>query len=189
MDPNTPYEQPEPNEEPTPDEEQPAPPEHPKRRRIHQPVFSTSRERAYRPASLAMTGLVLCLAMNLHAQTPTPPSTNPTGQQTTTPQAVTPQQGWVMFDDNVGRQLQMPPEQLQQLRAVDERFLNDYRALGNEPIRSPKYQDLTERRNAEIRKLMDPTVYDTWITQYQPVPNTVQEQRTGGISTPPPPTP
>ena len=54
---------------------------------------------------------------------------------------------------------------------------------------NPRYQQLTDRRNADIRKVLNESTYTTWSTKYQPVPNTVQEQRSGGISTPPPPTP
>lgn len=184
-----PFQLPDPIEEPKPGEDVPAPAEQPKRRRIIQPVFRARVARTGRPVHLMVTGLALCLSMGLHAQTTPTPSTNPTGQGTTTPQPVTPQRGWVMFDDNVGRELEMPPEQLQQLRAVDARYLNDYRALGEDPGKNPRYQELTDRRNADIRKTMNESMYSTWNTKYQPVPNTIQENRGSGISTPPPPTP
>ena len=180
---------PQPTEEPVPGEEQPAPSERPKRRRVAQPVFRAPLVRAGRPSRLVITGLAVCLSMGLYAQVQPTPSTNPTGQGTVTPQPVTPQRGWTMFDDNVGRELEMPPEQLQQLRAVDARYLNDYRALGEDPGKNPRYQELTDRRNADIRKTMNESMYSTWNTKYQPVPNTIQENRGSGISTPPPPTP
>ncbi len=133
-------------------------------------------------------GLAASLCITLHAQTPATPSINPTGQDVA-PQASTPQGAWVMFDDRIANELRLPPEQLQQLRGVDERYLNDYRALGTDPTLDPRYGELTDRRNAEIRKVMDEAMYTTWSTKYQSVPNTIQEQRSGGISTPPPPAP
>ncbi len=156
----------------------------PKRRRIQQPCFST---RLFR-ARLGGTALLLALGLTLHAQNVPTPATNPTGQDLgSTPQPVTPQRGWTMFDDRVAGELQMPPEQLARLRAVDERYLGEYKALGNEPMNDPRYQELTDRRNAEIREVMSEPMYTTWETKFQPVPNTIQDQRTGGI--PPPPVP
>ena len=165
-------------------------PQRPQRKRRALPVFSTRLFRNGPIPRAAISAVVIALGLGLHAQDPPTPSTNPTGQkQATTPQPVTPQQGWMMFDDGVANELRMPPEQLQQLRGVDERYLNDYRALGEDPTMNPRYQELTDRRNAEIRQVMGEPLYDTWMKTYPPVPNTIQEQRGGGISTPPPPTP
>lgn len=176
------FEQPAPTEAPPPDAP-PATPGTPKRRRIATPVFSTRKSR-----SILVTGLVLCLSFGLHAQT-TPGSTSSTPQ--TTPQPTTPQNGWTMFDERIGSELQIPADQLQQLRDLDGRYQREYAALGTDPISSPKYMELTERRNAEIRNLMDAPLYEKWSTKYSPVPNTIQEQRKGNshTSTPPPPTP
>ena len=176
-------------EQPEPGSEPPPPHKRPKRKRSAPPVFSTRLFRNGQAARVAIAVVVLALGLGLRAQNVPTPSTNPTGQQNTTPQSVTPQRGWAMFDDKVGTELQLPPEQLQQLRAVDERYMTDYRALGNDPSVNPRYQQLTDRRNADIRKVLNESTYTTWSTKYQPVPNTVQEQRSGGISTPPPPTP
>ncbi|MBL7963665.1 MAG: hypothetical protein JNM31_07445, partial [Flavobacteriales bacterium] len=109
----------------------------------------------------------------------------------TTPQTTTPQKGWTMFDERIGSELQIPADQLQQLRDLDGRYQREYAALGTDPTLSPKYMELTERRNAEIRNLMDAPLYEKWSTKYNPVPNTIQEQRKGNshTTTPPPPKP
>ena len=181
---------PSPAEQPEPGSEPPPPHKRPKRKRSAPPGFSPRLFRNGQAARVAIAVVVLALGLGLRAQNVPTPSTNPTGQQqATTPQPVTPQQGWMMFDDGVANELRMPPEQLQQLRGVDERYLNDYRALGEDPTMNPRYQELTDRRNAEIRQVMGEPLYDTWMKTYPPVPNTIQEQRGGGISTPPPPTP
>ncbi len=131
---------PKPAEQPKPDIGPGPTLERPKRKRIALPVFSTRLLQEAQPVRLALIGATLAMGLCLHAQNVPTPTTNPTGQgTTTTPQPVTPQQGWVMFDDGVASELRMSPEQLQQLRAVDERFLNDYRALGTDPASDPRY--------------------------------------------------
>lgn len=167
----------------TPAREHTAPAQRPKRKRIAQPVFRT---RLFRPgARTVLTAFLLAGVLAARAQDIPAPATNPTGQA---PVDV-PAPGWAPFDDVMARELRIPPDELRQLRAVDERFMVEYRALGTDPARDPRYPDLIERRNHEVRRLMSGPMFTTWSTKYRPVPNTIQEQREGGISTPPPPTP
>ncbi len=179
MEPNPFLPLPEPNDEPQPDS---PPSERPRRRRIMQPVFRTGRLRTTRrPSRLLVASLAVCITIAVQAQT-TPART--------TPAAATPPHGWVQFDDKVGRDLNIPADQLQQLRDVDGRYQRDYSALGNDPVLSPQYRELTDRRNADVQHIMTPETYTQWNLKYN-VPGTIQNNPTGptGTSTPTPPKP
>jgi hypothetical protein len=144
-----------------------------------QPVFSTRFHKPFRPHLIAI-GFTLLLAAGAQAQS-TP---------TTTPNA-DPSRGWVMFDDRVGTDLDLRPDQLQKLRDVDARYQKEYTSLGNEPTRNPQYSTLSQRRAADVRRIMDPTVYERWNLKYN-VPNTIQNdimETPKSPSQPPPPTP
>ncbi len=177
METNTNLPQPDHGQEPKPTEHPNT--ERPKRRRIMQPVFSTRFHKPLRPHLVAI-GFALLFGASAHAQTS--PSTTPNAD---------PNRGWVMFDDRVGTDLDLRPDQLQKLRDVDARYQKEYTSLGNEPTRNPQYSTLSQRRAADIRRIMDPTVYERWNLKYN-VPNTIQNdimETPKSPSQPPPPTP
>ncbi len=121
---------------------------------------------------LLLTLILFCSMITLAAAqtTPTTPekSKQPTQQPGTTLQQQTPQ-GWIWWDDNLGREMNIAPDRLRELRSVDDRYRKDYDALGGTPWTSPDYRTLTDRRNADIQRLLTPEQYQTWTRRTSPV--------------------
>jgi hypothetical protein len=144
----------------------PAPEVAPKRRRFIQPTFSARTPvRPGRPARLAMTTALTLFALGTYAQSDTlqrDTQTTPRGQQPGT----STQQGWVMFNDQMGRELNIPADQMQRLREVDERYAAEYRALGADPTKNPGYRALTERRTNDIHGIVSGDTYGRWEKRY-----------------------
>ncbi|MGV3636142.1 MAG: hypothetical protein ACO1NQ_00720 [Flavobacteriales bacterium] len=113
---------------------------------------------------LVLTLILLCSMVTLAAaqNTPTTPekSKQPTQQPGSTQQQDT--QGWIWWDDAMGREMNITPERLRELRSMDDRYRKDYDALGATPWTSPDYRALTDRRNAEIQRLLTPEQYQNW---------------------------
>lgn len=71
-----------------------------------------------------------------------------------------------MWNDQLGRDLSIPADQLERLREVDARYASDYRALGADPVKNERYRELTERRNNDIRGIISGDSYTRWEKQY-----------------------
>ena len=118
----------------------------------HPSTFSPLRFTAF---ALACAGLVALAAAQTTPTTPQSPQTPPTTQ---------PQQGWHFFDEATGRSLQLDNDRLERLRAVDDSYRQRYHALGTTPWTADGYDQLTQRREAEIRGILTPEQYDRWTT-------------------------
>lgn len=117
-----------------------------------------------------VTLILFCSMITLAAaqSTPTTPEKSKQSTQTATPSQQQTPQGWVWWDDNLGRELNIAPDRLRELRAVDDRYRKDYNALGTTPWASADYRTLTDRRNADIQKLLTPEQYQTWTRRTKP---------------------
>lgn len=151
-------------------EQAPAPqPERRPRRRSITPVFHSAGGRIGRPVKkgILMAGLLALIGTTAQAQTvpgtPSPATPAPVTQNT-------PAQGWTFFDDRTGGELQLPQAQLQRLMEMDARYHPDYSALGDRPWTNNGYEELTTRRNAEIRSILTPAEYDRWSERYNTLP-------------------
>jgi hypothetical protein len=107
----------------------------------------------------ALCALGLALAATTFAQT-TPPQDNPTGQQPNN--NTLPNQGWTMFNQDVGMRLQLEGDQLQRLQNVDAQYADRYRALGNDPWLNDRYPALSNERNASIQQILTPEQFTNW---------------------------
>jgi hypothetical protein len=112
-----------------------------------------------------MTVIVLCSMVAIATAQSTPPAIensrqSPSQPATTAPQP--PQQGWMWWDDSRGRDMNIAVDRMKELRGVDDRYRQQYNALGETPWTSPVYQELTDRRNAEIKGLLTPEQYQQW---------------------------
>lgn len=119
------------------------------------------------PPQHSLYALVLAIAIALSAvaygQTaPNPTMPSPTTQVPTT----APADGWVFFDEPVGADLKLTAEELRQLRAVDDSYRREYVALGTEPLMSPQYRELTDRRNRDVQRILQPRAYAVWNRKY-----------------------
>jgi hypothetical protein len=146
----------------------PTPEVTPKRRRFNQPTFATRLHvRAGRSARFVVTSALAVLMFGANAQTDNTKTTNSKDQgQQTDPQNTNTQQGWVMWNDQMGRDLNIPADQMQHLREVDERYAAEYRALGTDPTKNPGYRALTERRTNDIRGIISGDTYTRWEKRY-----------------------
>lgn len=136
--------------QPKPDRETPQQPgERPRRRTFVQPTFGA-----------AVLFLCLLLSSAVQAQT----------DRTTTTQQTTAGSGWVMFHDSVGTALNISADRMTQLRDLDKRYEAEYMALGKTPVNSPGYRALTDRRNADIRRILGDEGYNKWNTRYNGAP-------------------
>lgn len=132
--------------------------------------------------------LLLLVALGAQAQTDTTRAQPNSTQAATTDRPQTPN-GWIAFDDNVLRELNIPADRLPELRAVDTRYQGEYAALGNDPVTHPHYRLLTDRRNAAVRLILTPEQYGRWDRRYnaptpvQPLTERVQP-RPPGTTTP-----
>ncbi|HEY0978286.1 MAG TPA: hypothetical protein VGE21_12515 [Flavobacteriales bacterium] len=138
--------------DPRPDQ-QPVPAQaEPKRKPLQQPTFLKS-------------GLfVLALTASALVSAQTTPQQNPTGQQPNTNSL--PNQGWTMFNDDVGTRLRLQGDQMQRLQNVDAQYADRYRALGNDPWLNDRYPTLTTSRNKEIQQILTPEQYKSWSSTY-----------------------
>lgn len=87
------------------------------------------------------------------------------------PTAETDQQepkGWVFFDKKIAQKLGLLPDELQRLRDLDGSFQKEYNALGNDPMTHAGYQNLSDKRALEVRKLLTAEQYDVWDREYNP---------------------
>ncbi len=76
------------------------------------------------------------------------------------------QQGWRSWDDNMGREYQLQPDQMQRLRDIDAGYEREYNALGATPWTEPNFRPLSDRRNEEIRTVLTPEQYARWNETY-----------------------
>jgi hypothetical protein len=111
-----------------------------------------------------LTAIVL-FSMSAFATAQTTPTTRdqsrPATQQPGTTQQ-TPQQGWQWFDDNTTRDLNINADRMNELREMDKRYRTEYDALGRTPWTHDNYQTLTDRRNADVQRLLTPEQYRKW---------------------------
>lgn len=68
-----------------------------------------------------------------------------------------------MFNDSVAGVLELREGQKERLAEIDQRYREDYARLGEDPQSDANYLSLTERRNADIRTVLDATQYETWM--------------------------
>lgn len=71
--------------------------------------------------------------------------------------------GWIMFNDTVAAGLELREGQIDRLREIDRRYMSDYQRLGSDPSSDPNYVVLTEKRNAEVRTVLDDEQYRAWL--------------------------
>ena len=93
-----------------------------------------------------------------------------TNDQGTNTQNMDPQRGWVMFNDNMGREMNFTADELRRLREVDTRYASEYRSLGTNPTTHTDYWTLTRRRNNDIRGIISNDAYTRWEKRYGNVP-------------------
>jgi|GEM_PF-2033957 len=158
-----PFIRPTPEEQPQPGE-QPAPAGKPQRRTFIQPTF-TGRVR--RITTKAFAALALALAMSyVQAQTQPMNPDAPRAPQTPPQQPRTPQpganDGWIMFDERNTVDLDLRDDQYQRLRDVDGRYQKEYGGFGTTPSKNPGYKDLSDRRNTDVRGILNPDQYQRW---------------------------
>jgi len=122
-------------------------------------TFSAVRDRAF-----LATLLIITMASSAVAQS-TPPATNDNRGMQQPKTIAPPSQGWMWWDDNSGREMNIPDARMQELRTVDERYRKDYDALGTSPWTNGEYQALTERRNADIKNVLTPEQYQQWTSR------------------------
>ena len=80
------------------------------------------------------------------------------------------QEGWT-FNDDMGRDLKVTPEEMKRLREMDQRYQAEWRNLGNDPMNHPQYRTLNDRRNADIKGILSPESYTNWQSRYGTVPS------------------
>jgi|GEM_PF-5659771 len=107
----------------------------------------------------AALALVISMAGSMSAQT-TMPNT------TTQPRTTSQDQGWMMFDDKTGSTLKLKDEQVKQLRAVDGRYQERYKALGGTPWTNDGYNALSDSRDNDYRGVLTPAQYEQWDRTY-----------------------
>lgn len=140
----------------------------------------TSQEQPWRTAML--TAFVALSFTVAQAQvTPTPPMPPTTLKDASTMQQ-TPPKGWVMFDDQVGKDLGLDQDRLDRLREVDNRYRAEYDALGKDPLTNKGYSALSDRRNADVKGILSADQYNAWITRYNTPPPTPQRSTGSDMS-------
>jgi hypothetical protein len=72
------------------------------------------------------------------------------------------QQGWQWFDDTATRDMKLDDARTKELRDLDTRYRKDYDAMGATPWTHSDYQALTDRRNADIQRVLSPDQYKQW---------------------------
>lgn len=148
-------------------EQAPSTPERQPRRRTTVPTFA--RVIVGTPTKGTIVAIAFAL-FSMGAMAQTTPSTTPATPGTVQQPTTSTQRGWVMFDDRVGKEMQLQPDQLQRLRDVDMRYQKDYTALGAEPWTNQGYSTLTDRRATDVRGILTPTQYEQWSTKYNTAP-------------------
>lgn len=93
-----------------------------------------------------------------------------TGTTTQSPQGGTRtqgnQQGWMMWDQRMGKDIGLSDDQLQQYRDVDASYRARYNALGTKPWMNSGYDALTREREDRFRSMMTPEQFDRWQRTY-----------------------
>jgi hypothetical protein len=159
----------------TPDEQEaPAPttPEKTKRRRFITPVFSTrSKARAGRPMHLmVIVALMVSASAQAQSDSLSRRSTTSGADRNTQMQDQQGQQGWTTFNDDMGRELKITPEEMKRLREMDQRYQAEWRNLGTDPMNNPNYRALNDRRNTDIKGILSPESYQNWQSRYGKTP-------------------
>jgi hypothetical protein len=114
----------------------------------------------------------ILFALNADAQTtPTAPAQSPDGGTMDSPpprhdratDADAPQhQGWQRFDERTSAELELREDQQERLRDIDARYDREFQALGEDPMANPRYNELNERRNEEVREILDEEQFERW---------------------------
>ena len=112
--------------------------------------------------ALLLTAAIAVSAVASGQTAPNPTMPSPTTQVPTTP----PPGGWVFFDDAVAADLKLTEEELRHVRAVDDSYSREYIALGTAPLQSAQYQELTDRRNKDLKRILKPKTYAAWNRKY-----------------------
>lgn len=116
-----------------------------------------------RPWLAPLLAFVLVAGAKAFGQTaPIPTMPSPTTQMPTAPAPG----GWVFFDEAVAADLKLSAEDLRKLREVDDRYRREYIALGTDPMSSPQYRDLTDRRTTDVKAIMKARTYKAWQRKY-----------------------
>lgn len=95
-------------------------------------------------------------------QAPQQPGTMKQAPQQPSTTQQNPQQGWRWFDDNSSRDMNIDADRMKELRELDTRYRKEYDAMGNTPWTHSNYQTLTDRRNADLQRVMTPDQYQQW---------------------------
>jgi hypothetical protein len=117
---------------------------------------------------LLMTVIVLFGTTTFTAAQTTPSTPTTPEQKKQAPQPGTmqqqqgTQQGWQWFDDNATRDMKLDDARTKELRDLDTRYRKDYDAMGATPWTHSDYQALTDRRNADIQRVLSPDQYKQW---------------------------
>ena len=67
-----------------------------------------------------------------------------------------------MFDDRVGKEMQLEADVLQRLRDVDARYQKEYTSFGSAPSTNSGYKALSDRRDSDVRGILTPEQYKRW---------------------------
>lgn len=78
-------------------------------------------------------------------------------QQTTTT-------GWMIYSDTIARDLDLTPDQQQQLQDWNARYQLEYDRFGSDGVQQKDIAPLTERRDNELRGILSEDQYERWNT-------------------------
>ena len=115
--------------------------------------------------------------------TPSTPATTPksmTHSTTQQPRTTQPEKGWTMFNEDMGKSMDLKADQMKRLQAVDSRYKERYSGLGATPWTNAGYAPLTEQRNTEVKSILTPQQYDKWDATYGGKPATTAPAKHDG---------
>ncbi len=69
---------------------------------------------------------------------------------------------WQRFDDRTSTELELDDDQRTRLREIDERYDRELQGLGDDPMTNPRYNELNERRDSEVREVLNDDQYERW---------------------------
>lgn len=119
---------------------------------------------------LALALVVVAFSSNVNAQTTPTTGGTDNGIVTKSPQQP-PQEGWSWWNDDTFKKMEIDEAGMTQLRSIDDRYRADYDKMGKTPWTNAGYQDLTDRRNQDIKGVLTPEQYKQWSTRSSGKPN------------------
>lgn len=159
---NNPSEQPGTQPEIEPQVPRPAQPQpvEPQRKSFTQPTFGRGLTTVRALFTMALSLFFTCTM--LMAQSDSTRMTTRTNTRTQ-PGTTGTNRGWTMFDAQNTRTYDLQNDQLQRLQDVDTKYQGQYKALGTQPWTNAGYGTLNDQRNADVRSILTPAQYDSWI--------------------------